>query len=114
MSRAPRPAGAAPASSSASQRRGRGIPGEQDLHPVLARVAGAADEIASAPCELELGGVHPGRQLAVDQPGDDAARLRALHGEHRVVVDPIVDLDVEAARVVAEPGQIVGRGWRRW
>ena len=50
---------------------------------------------------------HPRRQLAVGELGDDRARLGPLHGEHRVVVDRVGDLGVEARPACSrEPGEV--------
>ena len=38
--------------------------------------------------------------------GDDRARVRALHGEHRVAVGDVADGDVEAAAPAPEPGEV--------
>ena len=78
---------------------------DQDLDPVLARVAGPADE-RLGPGDGERRGPHPGRQLVVGEPGDDRAGIRSLDGEHRVVAEPVAELGVEVARVLAEPLQV--------
>ena len=105
MSRAPSPAGVAPAPSSASQSAGAASGVEQELDAVLARVAGAADERLGAgdarasPCASAA--------AARRRPARRRSRApRALHGEHRVVVDRVGDLGVEAAGVLREPGEV--------
>ena len=116
MSRAASPAGTTPAASSASQSAGGGAGRDQHLDPVLAGVAGPADERHSrrvlgfacgrAGSKRQFGGVKARRQLAFDDPGDDLARPRALDGEHRVVGEPVGDLDLEAVGVLAQPGEV--------
>ena len=59
-------------SSSASQTRAPPRV-EQHLDPVLARVAGAADQRRRRR-RAGVGGVHPRRQLALGERGDDRAR----------------------------------------
>ena len=91
---------------------GRGlVRGDENLDPVLAGVAGPADEgIAGA--EVEVGGVEPGRQLPLRDRADDPPRLRPLDCEHRVVVDPVVNVRVEVVGVAPEPLEValvVGR-----
>ena len=39
-------------------------------------------------------------------PGDDPARVRALHRQHRPVGEAVGDLAVELAGVIAEPGEV--------
>ena len=96
----------APASTSASQTCGRVAGRDQQLDPVLARVAGPGDQRAGRPGHVQPRRAEAGGQLAVDQPRHQAARLRTLHGDHRVVVQAVVDGDVVAAGLAAHPRQV--------
>ena len=51
--------------------------------------------------------MHARRQRAVGQLADDAARLRALHRQHRPLVDAIDDVCVEVLGVTLEPGEVL-------
>ena len=77
----------------------------QDLDPVLARVAGAADQALRAG-DVDRGGAKARGELAGRQPLDDAARLGPLHGEHRPVGEPVLDLAVEVGGVLGEPLEV--------
>ena len=106
MSRAPSPAGCAPACVTASQTAGRGRGGDDQLDAVLAGVARAADEHAVLAGDGQRRRLEAPGQLAVGDPGDDAAGLGALDGEHREVVQAVGQLDVEALGLLAEPGEV--------
>ena len=105
VSRAPSPAGFTPL---LEQRvpDGAGIAGrDQELHPVLARVAGAADEHVGAG-HAEPRRTHPLGELAHGEPLHRRAGVWTLNGQHRVVGERVLQVRVEIAGVVAEPGQI--------
>ena len=86
MSRAPRPAGDAPRSITASQTLAASLGANEQLDAVLARVAGAADEHVGRAGDGQRRGAEALRQLAVGELRDDAAGLGTLDGEHREVV----------------------------
>ena len=91
------------------RRRHLGI--DQQLDPVLAGVAGAADQRRAAADPLRRD-PHPRRQLDPEGASDDAAGMRPLHSQHRVAIGNVTDADVEAAAPAPQPGQIglvVGR-----
>ena len=108
MSRAARPAGTAPLRKQLVPQRRRVGRGKQQLDAVLAGVAGAADQHLGAG-ELPRRGGHARGQRRVGDRLHDLPRARALHGEHRVVRDAIVDLDAlgtRRPRVRAKPRQV--------
>ena len=87
---------------------GRVLGGEQQLDAVLAGVAGAGDRGCSgAPATVVRRGPEPLRQLAVGELLDERARVRALDGEHRVVVELVLDGDVEVRGVLLEPREVL-------
>ena len=47
------------------------------------------------------------RVAGCEQRGEQLARVRPLHRQHRVVVDAVEQLDVEAARVPAQPREVL-------
>ena len=107
MSRAPRPAGVAPGVQQRVPERAGRLRRAHDLDPVLARVARPADERLAAGGQGERRGVHPRRQLALEQRrGHDRPGVRALDREHRPVGERVADLGVEAVGVLAEPGEV--------
>ena len=69
------------------RRRAAGI--EQQLDPVLAGVAGAADRAPGAPPIAAGATCIRGGSSRPQGAGDDPARVRALHGEHRVAVGDV-------------------------
>ena len=92
MSRAPRPAGVG----ARLEQRVPDLAGvlgrDQQLDAVLARVAGAADEHAGDAGDGQhrrCGSARAARRSV--RPRDDPARVRALHGEHREVVQAVVE-----------------------
>ena len=85
------------------RRRHLGV--QQQLDPVLAGVAGAADQRRAA-ADPDVGDAHPRRQLDPEGAGEDGAGVRALDGEHRVAVGDVADDDVEPAAPAAEPGEV--------
>jgi hypothetical protein len=88
--------------------RGRVLGIQQQLDPVLARVARAAHQALVAG-ELPAGHREAGRQRRVGHGLDDLAGERALDGEHRVSVRDVLHLDVRPAGGVAlQPGQVLG------
>ena len=92
VSRAPSPQGMAPRRSSSSQARARRR-GREQLDAVLAGVAGAADQ-RLGPASRRSRARHPRGQRGGGDRLHDLAGVRALHGEHRVAVDPVLDRDV--------------------
>ena len=84
---------------------GRAVGRRQQLHPVLARVAGSADEALGAR-DLQDGGVHARGQLARGEGRHHAPRVGPLDREHRVAVDRVADLGVELAGVLGEPREV--------
>ena len=98
---------------------GGGSGRKQDLHPVLARIARAADQehsrhvlrFASGRAGCQPVRVHARWELSVHQLAHDPARVRALDRQHRVVVETIDQFGVERVRVPAKPlevGLVVG------
>ena len=88
--------------------RRRALRRHEQLDPVLARVAGAGDEDVVDAGDGRRDGAEPLRELAVGELRDQVARLRPLDGEHRVVVERVVDRDVvELARVLLEPREVL-------
>ena len=108
MSRAPRPAGVTPRSSSASQTVARAVGRDQQLHAVLARVAGAAHAHLGHARHRGEGPAHPLRLVALEQLAQRGAGVGALQREHRELGVGVVDLHVavEAGRLLREPGQV--------
>ena len=84
---------------------GRVVGSDEDLDPVLAGVAGAADERAGAG-DVERRRPHPGREIGRRQAGDGRACLRSLDGDHREVGSEVDDLDVEWLGELTEAGQV--------
>ena len=105
MSRAARPAGAAPRWQSSSHSAGASLGREQQLDAVLAGVAGAAHQHLGAG-KTTRGRCHARRQGRVGDGLHDLARTRALDGEHRVVIHTVVQPGVEIAGVRAKPGEV--------
>ena len=91
---------------SASHTRRRVLGVDEELHAVLARVAGAAYEHGHVG-HRTLAAVHPGREVAVGKPRDDARGVRALDGQHREVPCPVDDIDVEFGGLRLEPGEVL-------
>ena len=87
---------------------------DEQLDAVLAGVAGAADERGAPATCGSTRGEALGQRAPSASAGDDLARARALHGEHRVVVEAVGDLDVEAARRARGTTRGPRRGWPRW
>ena len=81
--------------------RARAVAVDQQLDAVLARVARAADEHVRDAGDGERRGAEALGQLAVVEARRRARAPRALDGEHRVVVQGVVDLDVEAGGLLA-------------
>ncbi len=79
--------------------------GEQQLHPVLAGVAGAAHQHPRA-THHPLRDGHARRQWRIGDRLHDFPRAGALHGEHRVVIQAVAHLRVEPTRMLAPPLQI--------
>ena len=80
---------------------------EQQLDAVLARVAGAADEHPARRRRCAGGGACAAGSRPSASACDDLARPRPLHGEHRVVVEAVLDLGVEVLGVALEPRQVL-------
>ncbi len=106
MSRAPSPTGLGPAGHQRVPDGRSGVGPDQQLHAVLARVPGPADERPGAG-DRALAAVHPRWQLTVGELADERARSRTLHGEHRELGLPIDHVDVEIVGVTLEPGQVL-------
>ncbi len=81
--------------------------GDEQLDAVLARVARAAHEDVLDAGDRQAGGAEALGQLTVGEVRDDAARLRPLDREHRVVVQTVVERHVEGLRLLGEPGQVL-------
>src|SRR5439155_7456999 len=74
---------------------------DEQLDALLARVARAADEHARR-ADLLLACGEARRQRPVGERLDDLAGERPLDGEHREVVEAVLDLDVEVAGVATK------------
>ncbi len=106
MSRAPRPAGAAPPASECVPHRRRVPRVKQELDAVLTRVPGPADH-HRGPGDGPLGNVHARRQVTVRQPLDERPGERSLDGDHRELLGAIDDVDVERSGVLLEPAEVL-------
>ncbi len=87
--------------------RRRDIGVDQQLDPVLAGVAGPADQRRASADPLRRDS-HPRRQVETQRGSDDPAGVRPLDGEHRVAVGHIAHRDVEVAAPTAQPGKVGG------
>ncbi len=113
-----RVAGAEPAGDDAGveqlgpdRRRDLGV--DQQLDPVLAGVAGAADERRPV-ADPRRRDPHPRRQRDAEGAGEDRPGVRALHGEHRVAVGDVAHGDVEARGSSDQARRGRRRGWPSW
>ena len=84
----------------------RAVRRDQELHAVLAGVARAAGEAVDAG-DGHVRRAHARRQLALGDALHGGARLGTLDGQHRPALVRVGDLDVEVARVLAEPGEVL-------
>ncbi len=113
-----RVAGAEPAGDDArveqlgpDRRRHLGV--EQQLDPVLAGVAGAANQ-GRPGADPRRGDPHPRRQLDAERAADDGAGMRPLHREHRVAVGDVAHGRPRSRGSSARARQGRPRGWPSW